>query len=154
MVISEHTDGVKDDRSKLPLDLFPWECLELLLEEEGNAVVPSPVHLAAFVGGGRVEELVWAFTEVGNVWENIEAAAKVLDFGARKYEPHNWRKGLKWSRLIAAAYRHWAAAAQGEPFDEESGLPHISHYLCCLAFLLASALSGHGTDDRYHVNQS
>lgn len=32
--------------------------------------------------------------------------AKVATMGAQKYSDHNWRKGMKWSRLLDAANRH------------------------------------------------
>ena len=62
---------------------------------------------------------------------------------------HNWRKGFKWTRLIAAAYRHLTAIATGEDIDHESGERHGSHLMCMVAFLLEHQLSGYGTDDRY-----
>ena len=35
-----------------------------------------------------------------------EELAKVLTFGAEKYAEENWRKGINFKRLIAAAKRH------------------------------------------------
>ena len=35
--------------------------------------------------------------------ESLFAVAEVLTFGASKYGEHNWRKGMAWSRLYAAA---------------------------------------------------
>lgn len=65
--------------------------------------------------------------------------AKVLTFGANKYAAHNWRKGIKQSRLIAALLRHVFAHLGGEDNDTESGLPHIAHAMCCCMFLLGLA---------------
>lgn len=78
--------------------------------------------------------------------------AKVLTFGAQKYDAHNWRGGIKYSRLIAAIHRHLAAINSGEDIDPESGLPHIDHLGCCWMFL--SYFSKHdkfreSLDDRY-----
>lgn len=73
----------------------------------------------------------------------------VLTFGAKKYEAHNWRKGMVWSRLIAAALRHLFAFMLGEDTDPESGLPHIDHALCCLMFLSEFQKMKLGTDDRW-----
>lgn len=53
--------------------------------------------------------------------------AKVLTFGANKYEANNWRKGIQFSRLISAIHRHLAAIQQGEFIDPESGEPHVYH---------------------------
>lgn len=73
----------------------------------------------------------------------------VLTYGAKKYAAHNWRKGLAWSRLTAAALRHLLAFMRGEDIDPESGLPHIDHALCCLMFLSEFQKTGGGTDDRW-----
>lgn len=69
----------------------------------------------------------------------MEQLAKVLTFGAQKYAAHNWRKGIKQSRLLAALLRHTFAHLRGQNLDEESGLPHIAHAMCCCMFLLGLA---------------
>ena len=66
----------------------------------------------------------------------ISQLGAVLTFGAKKYAPHNWRKGIKYSRLIAALLRHVMHYLGGENVDSESGLPHIAHAMCCCMFLL------------------
>lgn len=65
----------------------------------------------------------------------LEGLTAVLEFGARKYAPNNWRQGFKYSRLIAALLRHTFALMKGERIDPESGLPHIDHIGCCWMFL-------------------
>jgi len=65
----------------------------------------------------------------------MEGLARVLEFGAKKYARNNWRGGIVYSRLIAAAFRHLFAILRGEYYDEESGLPHVDHAQCCLMFL-------------------
>lgn len=75
--------------------------------------------------------------------------AKVLSFGAQKYDPHNWRKGIKWSRMIDAAMRHITAWKEGEDLDAESGLSHLAHASCCLAFLVSYEKRRREFDDRY-----
>lgn len=67
----------------------------------------------------------------------LEGIARVLSFGAQKYAAHNWRNGLSYSRLIAAALRHLFAIMRGEDIDPESGLPHVDHLGCCWMFLSA-----------------
>lgn len=66
----------------------------------------------------------------------LESVAKVLAFGAEKYGWENWRKCEDVRRYYDAALRHTFAASRGEFLDEESGLPHLSHALCCLMFAL------------------
>lgn len=79
----------------------------------------------------------------------LEQVAKVLTFGADKYDDHNWRKGFKYSRLIGAALRHIFSFSRGENLDPETGLPHLAHAACCILFLIDHTLLGYGVDDRY-----
>jgi hypothetical protein len=65
----------------------------------------------------------------------ILGLGNVLTFGAKKYAPHNWRKGIVYSRVIAALLRHLLAIMRGEDTDPESGLLHIDHLGCCWMFL-------------------
>lgn len=65
----------------------------------------------------------------------IAEVAAVLTFGAKKYDAHNWRKGIPESVLMDAALRHIFAYLGGELFDRESGLPHLAHASCELMFL-------------------
>ncbi|WP_319557925.1 dATP/dGTP diphosphohydrolase domain-containing protein [Thiomicrorhabdus sp.] len=67
----------------------------------------------------------------------LHQVAQVLTFGAKKYEPENWRKVPNANqRYLDAALRHLNAHQQGEKTDSESGLPHLAHATCCLLFLL------------------
>ena len=66
----------------------------------------------------------------------IEETARVLGFGANKYEPYNWAQGIKYSRVFAALLRHLWAFWRGERLDRETGLHHLGHAMCCLMFLL------------------
>lgn len=78
----------------------------------------------------------------------IRELAKVLEFGARKYAPWNWTKGMEYSRLMGAALRHMMAFQEGEDLDPESGLPHVAHAMCCLMFLLGMTVRKPEMDDR------
>ena len=78
----------------------------------------------------------------------------VLTFGKKKYAAHNWRKGIKISRLMAAALRHILAFNNGEDADPESGLSHLDHASCCLMFareLIETRRKE--VDDRYRMEQ-
>lgn len=79
----------------------------------------------------------------------IEEEAKVMAFGATKYGRDNWRKGMEFSRLMDACLRHVYAFADGEDLDKETGLSHLAHARCCLAFLLEYEGKKIGKDDRY-----
>jgi len=77
--------------------------------------------------------------------EAFDALAGVLGFGAKKYDDHNWRKGINHSRLYAATMRHMTSYWSGETYDPESGLNHLAHAMTNLAFILGSP----NYDDRY-----
>lgn len=55
------------------------------------------------------------------------AVGEVAGMGAKKYTPHNYRKGYPWSLSLNALYRHVLAFQAGEDTDSESGLPHMAH---------------------------
>lgn len=79
----------------------------------------------------------------------IGELAKVLTFGAKKYAPHNWRKGITISRLVAALSRHVFAIISGEDKDPETGLDHAAHAMCCCMFLVWTMKNKPELDDRW-----
>ena len=81
----------------------------------------------------------------------LEGTAQVLTFGAKKYAPHNWRKGIKASRLIAACLRHLCAIMRGEDLDKETGLHHGYHLACEVMFLTSMLTTRKDMDDRYKL---
>lgn len=78
----------------------------------------------------------------------MEQEAHVLAFGRKKYEAHNWAKGMKWSRLIDALLRHAFAYADGEDLDPETGISHMAHVRCEAGFLLDYEKNHRELDDR------
>lgn len=63
--------------------------------------------------------------------------AKVLEYGASKYDANNWRYVENpQARYMAAARRHINAWMQNESYDAESGLPHLAHAITSLMFIL------------------
>lgn len=81
----------------------------------------------------------------------LNEIAKVLTFGAKKYDDHNWRLGFKWSRLLGAALRHLLAFMGGEDKDPETDLSHLAHLGCCVMFLLEHEVTHKSLDDRHKV---
>lgn len=79
----------------------------------------------------------------------LEEEARVMAFGAEKYGTHLWRAGMDFSRLVDAALRHVYAFADGEDNDKETGLSHLAHARCCLAFLTEYVGKSIGKDDRF-----
>lgn len=68
--------------------------------------------------------------------EIINCIARCREYGTKKYKsPDNW-KDVEKERYIDAAYRHWIKYVNdNNSVDEESGLPHLYHCCCNLAFL-------------------
>lgn len=70
--------------------------------------------------------------------EFITALAEVFTFGAKKYTPNNW-KGFtpeQQEEIKGSLLRHIYAYLEGEENDPESGLSHLAHAGCNLAFMI------------------
>lgn len=80
--------------------------------------------------------------------EFVDGILSVLDFGAKKYAPRNWELGMDWSRPYSALQRHMTAWWSGEDLDAETGMSHLWHAGCCLAFLATYEQRNIGKDDR------
>jgi hypothetical protein len=91
--------------------------------------------------------------------EVIFGLGAILTFGAEKYEPHNWEKGMSWGRVFAASMRHlWAWKGAKEKtsenylfgsMDPETKLSHLLHALACITFLFVYEERQIGEDDRH-----
>jgi hypothetical protein len=79
----------------------------------------------------------------------IWLVGEVLDFGAKKYSSHNWRKGGSWDSVMNSALRHLIRMLDGHTTDPESNLSEAGHLGCNIAFLLEFASQGVGNDDRF-----
>lgn len=79
----------------------------------------------------------------------LEHLATVMTFGAKKYGPYNYRKGMAYGRLFAAAMRHLWEWKRGNSTDYETGLPHLAHAAACCLMLLDLEKLGIGDDDRW-----
>jgi len=79
----------------------------------------------------------------------IWGMAEALTYGAKKYNRHNFRAGIAYSRLVAAAMRHLTAWNEGENLDPESGLDHLNHCMASLAMLKFMQENHPNLDDRY-----
>ena len=68
--------------------------------------------------------------------EIINCIARVREYGNKKYgDPENW-KTVEKERYVDAMFRHLLAYVNDtQAKDEESGLPHLWHIACNVAFL-------------------
>ena len=68
---------------------------------------------------------------------SIWAVARIREYGNKKYhDPENWRQ-VEPQRYRDAAFRHFLAYLDDpKGVDEESGLPHLWHLACNIAFLI------------------
>lgn len=67
-----------------------------------------------------------------------ESVAKVLTFGAKKYSPNNWKGFTKEQQdeILGSLLRHILEYQKGNKIDSESGLHHLAHAACNIAFIL------------------
>lgn len=77
----------------------------------------------------------------------IDEYVKVGTFGATKYTPRNWEKGMDWSRCWNSMMRHLWAWQRGERNDPESGLHHLAHAAWNVFALMVYDMRGIGKDD-------
>lgn len=84
----------------------------------------------------------------------ILKVAQVMTFGKRKYSANNWRGGIVYSRLLAAALRHIFSYLGGESKDPETGYSHLAHAMCCLMMVLEFEETQPQLDDRFKQPES
>lgn len=78
----------------------------------------------------------------------LKQTAAVLQKGAEKYAPRNWERGMSWQSVYGCLMRHLIAWQDGKELDDETGLPHLAHAACNLAFLIEYAETCPDLDDR------
>jgi uncharacterized HAD superfamily protein len=80
----------------------------------------------------------------------LKQIGEILTFGAEKYDPNNWKKGMPWSSVLDSLERHIEAFKSGIDYDDESGKLHLAHAGCNLMFLLEYYNLCPDRDDRTH----
>lgn len=69
--------------------------------------------------------------------EAIQAISEVMDYGSGKYGANSWQ-GVEVERYLQAGARHlYATQKDISAKDEESGIEHLKHALCNLAYAVA-----------------
>ena len=78
------------------------------------------------------DKLRWSLLPLGA----LQDVVKVLEFGAKKYAPDNWKYvDQAEERYWNAAMRHIVAYKLESPNDSETGLSHLAHAVCCLLYI-------------------
>jgi hypothetical protein len=135
------SDNQKHDGGKPRHDLIPWAEISPTRDDYS---VQQVVDALVLWWTGRPFDF-----GVSVPARQLPGVAAVLGFGAAKYAPRGWEKGIEYSRVFAAAMRHALAHQAGETLDAESGLPHEAHLWCNVVFLLAFTARGRtDLDDR------
>lgn len=88
--------------------------------------------------------------------KSLWTLAEVYGYGAKKYhdEDHpitgdyNWARGYRWGYSYGAAIRHLNQRWREEIMDDESGLPHMAHFVWHCLTLAYFSNNGIGVDDR------
>ena len=84
----------------------------------------------------------------------MERVGEVLTFGAEKYDPQNWRKGLSMIETLGSLKRHLSAFEKGsQDYDNETGLHHLSHVIVNAMMALYNAKYNPQVDDRVKHSQ-
>lgn len=81
-------------------------------------------------------------------WEGIEEMLKVLEAGAIKYEPENWKKGLNREEILESIQRHLVAVFKGEEIDMDLMTHHMGNIMCNAMFYLYHFRNGSFVKER------
>lgn len=80
---------------------------------------------------------------------SLEPMVRVMEYGAGKYAPHNWKKGMAHTQIADCLMRHLFAWLNGEDNDPESGQSHIAHVQANAMMLQFNIKNHPDLDDRY-----
>lgn len=136
------TNQLKDEELETALDKFLKKAgvNENLQKqkEQLNCGLAKPLDTDP-VKMNKVEETALRYNEGKIEWgllnyKALEPMIQVLMFGAKKYAPNNWKKGLSKRQILESMQRHLAALMDEEENDPESGISHIGHIGCNYMF--------------------
>lgn len=107
----------------------------------GGKINPKPSNPKDIVGSDKLPVHLWPTTAT------MMGCLGLMD--GLKYGRSNYRSiGVRASIYFDALIRHAYAWFEGEECDPDSGLPHLSHALACLAIIVDADAAGKMTDDR------
>lgn len=99
-------------------------------EEFPKVVVVNPTDKTDTAMRFNLGKTKWSLMH----YESMIPMMQVLEFGASKYAPHNWKKSMNAEEILESMQRHLAALMDGETHDKESQLHHIGHIMCNAMF--------------------
>lgn len=67
-------------------------------------------------------------------YKSLEPLVEALEFGAEKYAPDNWKRGLNKREILDSAFRHLKDVIDGQELDQESKVRHVGHCMANLMF--------------------
>lgn len=102
----------------------------------------KPTNPKDIIGSNKLPLHLWPETAT------LMGCLAMLD-GALKYGRSNFRAvGVRASIYVDACKRHINKWFEGEELDPDSGVPHLSHALACLAIIIDARAAGKLNDDR------
>lgn len=134
---SDRGKGARYNENKTPFDLLPLYFIpptidSLQFTPMQHDALTCFKCIAEFQKTRNESHLDDAMFALKSYWKN---SADVFGYGASKYTPWNWVKGMSWSTVIGCIARHSFAIFDGEYNDPESNLPHVGHLLCNVIML-------------------
>lgn len=112
-----------------------WHDLAMKLadtSEQGTQPNEVPDEMPSDASGAMREKLNEIPYDLFPFEEVVPAYCAVAEYGAAKYDPWNWTKGLSRIQLLCSLSRHTWALLRGVTHDDGpkgSGLPHVYHVL-------------------------
>lgn len=123
--------------------------------DEGNPPLPvSTLRRSTDTKDTNPKDLIGSDKLPLHLWPTTATAMGCLALldGMGKYGRQNWREfGVSASIYVAACKRHLDAWFEGEEHATDSGVPHLSHALACLAIIVDSQAQGKLIDDRAYM---
>lgn len=126
--INNNTHTYDEDTSSLSGTSTEFKFRKNPVDEDKSTVLSKNIQCAKADKGKLPISLVPMFI--------IKCIAAIRKYGEEKYHaPNNWVLVDK-QRYVDAMWRHLIAYQEGEIYDKESGLPHLWHAACNMAFIL------------------
>jgi len=131
---NEKGSGARYNDGKVPLDFIPIENWCRYWEANYNLEAYDRRIVHALIEWQQRELLAQDVLAKIHI-KDLHEAARVFEFGSKKYAAWNWAKGMSWEIPLGCIMRHFEAIWSGAPTDPESGLSHWGHIVCNIIML-------------------